>query len=425
MLRHVGTVVRNETRALPSHYLYRPSDLGIHYQHRGYSFITRKILPKEASEGVKARPVAGTSESSRTWKRIALFVKATRIPILITAVYTLGYQNGVVETVRNPFKIQQGTFEEICASLGVTNGSQVSILGEKASDLRLSRIGWMRGYEEMPQDKRAEKVAQVGREIIRAARMYVRDQLNEAMRVAREELKGDEENLSKADFIRKLNENEEVMQWTHALERIEGFSVDGVRNWQYIVIDTPIPNAFVSEMLPQRFFVTTGLFQEFVTNDDELAMILGHEISHLIKGHNSKRNVVEFLFRGLEITLLMLDPTEGMLSLMVASFLGSSREALVAAHSRSNETEADELGCRLAAMACFNTSRGAKVFQRMAQYDESNGGSRKDLMASHPASAGRYEYVKELAMEEKYEKYSYCQTLTKRVRRALTMASSE
>jgi Zn-dependent protease with chaperone function len=209
------------------------------------------------------------------------------------------------------------------------------------------------------------------------------------------------------------------------LERIEGFSVDGVRNWQYIVIDTPIPNAFVSEMLPQRFFVTTGLFQEFVTNDDELAMILGHEISHLIKGHNSKRNIVEFLFRGLEITLLMLDPTEGMLSLMVASFLGSSREALVAAHSRSNETEADELGCRLAAMACFNTSRGAKVFQRMAQYDESNGGSRKDLMASHPASAGRYEYVRELAMEEKYEKYSYCQTLTKRVRRALTMASSE
>lgn len=422
MLRHVGTIVRNERSTV-----YRPNGIGIHYcqQHRPFSFTTRKILQKEASEGVKARTVAGTSESSRSWKRIALFVKVTRIPILITAVYTLGYQNGVVETVRNPFKIQQGTFEEICASLGVTNGSQVSILGEKAADLRLSRIGWMRGYEEMPQDKRAEKVAEIGREIIRAARMYVRDQLNEAMRMARQELQVDEENLTKAEFIRKLNENEDVMQWTHALERIEGFSVDGVRNWQYIVIDTPVPNAFVSEMLPQRFFVTTGLFQEFVSNDDELAMILGHEISHLIKGHNSQRNLVEFLFRGLEITLLMLDPTEGMLSLMVASFLGSSREALVAAHSRSNETEADELGCRLAAMACFNTSRGAKVFQRMAQYDESNGGSRNDLMASHPASAGRYEFVKQLAMEEKYEKYSHCQTLAKRVRRALTMASPE
>ncbi len=417
IFRRYGNVVRSDLA------LSRPKKFGL-TSPRFSTFISRRILQKEASEGIKARTVAGTNESSRNWKRLAFLVKLTRVPILITAVYTLGYQNGVVETVRNPFKIQQGTFEEICASMGVTHGSQVSIIGEKANDLRLSRIGWMRGYEEMEQDKRVAKVAEIGREIIRAARMYVRHQLNEATRIAQAELKLEESSLSKAEFIRKLNENEEVMKWTHALERIEGFSVDGIQNWQYIVIDTPIPNAFVSEMLPQRFFVTTGLFEEFVSNNDELAMILGHEISHLIKGHNSERNIVEFLFRGLEITLLMLDPTEGMLSLMVASFLGSSREALVAAHSRTNETEADELGCQLAAMACFDTSRGAKVFQKMAQYDESNGASKNNLMSSHPASAGRYQFVQQLATEEKYEKYSHCKTLGKRVRRALTMESS-
>ena len=75
------------------------------------------------------------------------------------------------------------------------------------------------------------------------------------------------------------------------------------------------PNAFVSEMLPQKIFVTTGLFDKFVNNDDELALILGHEVSHLIKGHLSTSSYMESWIRGAEILVLMLDPTEGLLSL--------------------------------------------------------------------------------------------------------------
>jgi len=64
-------------------------------------------------------------------------------------------------------------------------------------------------------------------------------------------------------------------------------------------------------MLPQKIFVTTGLFDQFVENDDELAIILGHEISHLIKGHCSKTSGFESIIRGVEILFLLLDPTEG------------------------------------------------------------------------------------------------------------------
>ena len=75
------------------------------------------------------------------------------------------------------------------------------------------------------------------------------------------------------------------------------------------------PNAFVSEILPQKIFVTTGLFDKFVNNDDELAMILGHEVSHLIMGHFSVSSFYESMIRGAEILVLMLDPTEGLVSL--------------------------------------------------------------------------------------------------------------
>jgi Zn-dependent protease with chaperone function len=417
MLRHIGKGGNVNL------VLSRPQSFVASSRQSFVTFGVRRPVPKEGGLGLQARTVSSAKGSSQNWRRLALFVKATRVPILLTALYTLGYQNGVVETVRNPLKIQQGTFEEICASFGVTHGNQVSIVGDKAKDPRLSRIGWMRGYEERDIDKQTEKVAAIGREIIQAARQYVRKQLGEATRLAREELKVEEDELSKVDFIRKLNENEDVKTWTQALERIEGFSVDGIENWQYVVIDTSVPNAFVSEMLPQRFFVTTGLFAEFVNNDDELAMILGHEISHLIMGHNSKSNVIEFLFRGLEITLLMLDPTEGMFSLMVASFLASSRDAMVAAHSRSNETEADELGCQLAAMACFDTLRGSKVFLKMNQFEEAQGGAKNNLMSSHPASEGRYEFVKQLSEDENLSKYSYCNTLGKQLKRAYAIAT--
>jgi len=86
------------------------------------------------------------------------------------------------------------------------------------------------------------------------------------------------------------------------------------------------PNAFVSEMLPKKIFVTTGLFDQFVKNDDELAIILGHEISHLIKGHCSKASGFESIIRGVEILVLMLDPTEGLLSIGKNDYEGILRQ---------------------------------------------------------------------------------------------------
>lgn len=192
-----------------------------------------------------------------------------------------------------------------------------------------------------------------------------------------------------------------------------------------ILLQTPIPNAFVSEMLPQRVFVTTGLFDNFVQSDEELAMIMGHEISHLILGHGSERVVLEFMIRGLEIAFLMLDPTEGMLSLGIASFLASTRDALTASHSRDTEREADELGCRLAAMACYDTEKGSQVFQRMHDFDEKQGHAEKDIMSSHPASIERYEFVKELSKEVNPANYSYCGRLQAAMRgRALSIITT-
>ena len=104
----------------------------------------------------------------------------------------------------------------------------------------------------------------------------------------------------------------------------------------YVLIPSTIPNAFVSEIMPHRIFITTSLLQTFIESQDELALVLGHEISHLILGHSSSTNAFETSFRTIEILLLSLDPTEGLLSLAFMTFLASVRHAIGAVYSRDN-----------------------------------------------------------------------------------------
>ena len=103
----------------------------------------------------------------------------------------------------------------------------------------------------------------------------------------------------------------------------------------------------------------------------------------------------------------------------VASFLSSSRQAVVAAFSRSHETEADELGCRLAAMSCYDTRRGAEVFRKMQEVAIDNGSaSKQNFMSSHPPSQERYDNLQMLVETQNYSEYSCCNTLRKRIARA-------
>jgi len=367
--------------------------------------------------GLLSRSTPAKKETSITFGRIAYAVKLVRLPFLLVAISTIGYQRGVTDAIRNPLKIQQGTFEALLMEFEVESDDEVEIVTERGVRSRFDTP--LHGNKS--KDPRAERIKNVGREILRSTQKYVRKNLEEAIERAKERIMKDELYVKDKVLARKLSEDSEVALWVAALEHVEGFSLEGIESWSFVLISSPIPNAFVSEMLPQKIFVTTGLFDEFVRNDDELAMILGHEVSHLIKGHFSEASVFESIVRGVEILVLMLDPTEGLLSLGLVSFLSSSREALVAAFSRGHETEADELGCRLAAMSCYDTKRGIEVFRKMQTAAVVNGtASKQNMMSSHPPSQERYDNLLMLAEYQNYSEYSYCNTLRKRIARSFS-----
>jgi len=385
-------------------------------QFRASSF-SRRLLSQ-------ATPVK--KESAITIRRIAYAVKLVRFPFLLVAISSIGYQRGVNDAIRNPLKLQQAAFESMLMEFSVPSTDEVEIVTERGVRSRFDTpLGSLGGKKLETKDSRSEKIAIVGRQILKSAQTYVRTNFEEAIEKAKEDILKDDVDMEERELSRRLNEDPEVQFWVAALENVEGASLDGIQNWSYVLISSPIPNAFVSAMLPHKIFVTTGLFEKFVHNDDELAMILGHEVSHLIRGHFAKSSNIESWIRGFEIFALMLDPTEGLLSLGVASFLSSTREALVAAFSRANETEADELGLRLAAMSCFDTKRGIEVYRKMEEAAISDGtASDHNFMSTHPPSAERYENLLSLVETENFSKYSYCNTLQKRIARAFKSRSS-
>mmetsp|Transcript_40552 Transcript_40552/g.97895 ORF Transcript_40552/g.97895 Transcript_40552/m.97895 type:complete len:286 (-) Transcript_40552:1921-2778(-) len=200
-----------------------------------------------AKTGDPARHAATTtgvkSQSAQRWARFAWWFRASRIPILIGSIYSLGYQQGVLDSVRNPNKIQQSSFEACCTDMGITSGDDIDIIWERRPPSNLRNIGWFRSLMEDEEetgpeikDPRANRVASVGRDIVRSARQYIREKLDFAMKKKQEELillaKKENREISKAEAYKAISEDEEVQKWTESFERIEGYTHDGIKNWQ-------------------------------------------------------------------------------------------------------------------------------------------------------------------------------------------------
>jgi len=287
--------------------------------------------------------------------------------------------------------------------------------------------------------QRHHQVAAVGQKIVSKARDYVERELEEAMQSVRDSLPVD---ITPEAELLAMEGSEQVQFWYNARLRLEGEAVVK-QPWQFVFIQSDAPNAFVTEILPRRFFITTAMLQ-IAETPDELALVLGHEVSHLILGHVSATNRVETALRTVEVLLLSMDPTAGLLSVLVMSLLYAARKAASAAHSRGNEVQADDLGLKLAAAACYDTRRGSQVMLKMHQASTGMSSAEKDvlpkaspaaegtasgsilstavvrLMDTHPPSLDRWQRLQSAAEDgENYTKHPECAGISSRFFNAL------
>jgi predicted Zn-dependent protease len=171
--------------------------------------------------------------------------------------------------------------------------------------------------------------------------------------------------------------------------------------WSITIIDDPkTVNAFC--MAGGRMAIYTGLVEKITPSDDELAQVLGHEISHALLQH-SREQMSEQMAAGLGVALIgatARDSSEQSTRQRVAG-LGAMAFILLP-HSRTAESEADRLGVELAARAGYHPHAAVTLWNKMLK--ESDGASGFDFLSTHPAPARRIDAlaILEPAMMRQY-----------------------
>lgn len=172
-------------------------------------------------------------------------------------------------------------------------------------------------------------------------------------------------------------------------------------DWEFTLIeDDETVNAFV---LPGgKCVVYTGLLG-VTENEDGLAVVLGHEVSHAILRHGGER-VSQSMALGagllLADSLWDANDEEKKENTMIALGLGAEF-GVILPFSRSHESEADEFGLYLAASAGYNPQEAIPLWQRMAE----EGSSVPEFLSSHPSEDTRIQRL-EKVMPKALELYA-------------------
>lgn len=162
--------------------------------------------------------------------------------------------------------------------------------------------------------------------------------------------------------------------------------------WEFNVVDDPTVNAFC--MPGGKVVVYTGILK-VTQNEDALAVVMGHEIAHALAHHGNERMsqglVAQLGLASLDIALSQ-KPAQTRQLLLAAAGAGAQVGVLLP-FSRKHESEADEIGLYLMAMAGYNPSEAAPFWDRM---NRSGGGRPPEFLSTHPDPSRRSQRLKEL-----------------------------
>ena len=151
--------------------------------------------------------------------------------------------------------------------------------------------------------------------------------------------------------------------------------------WEVHTIKSDQMNANVRAGGKIMFY--TGIIDKLKLTDDEIAAIMGHEISHALREHSREsmsRAYATQMTLGIAGGLLGLSQSEMDLA-NLAGDLGISKP-----HGRKQESEADQLGLELMARAGYNPQAAVSVWQKM---QATGGSSTPQFLSTHPSHSNR------------------------------------
>lgn len=157
--------------------------------------------------------------------------------------------------------------------------------------------------------------------------------------------------------------------------------------WEFTLLNSKVINAFA---LPGgKVFISRGLAEE-MTNEAQLAAVLGHEIGHVTAKHTSERmgQALGTTIGGAIIGGLIGAAAGGKDGVLIGAGGGATVGGVVAlSFSRDQEIEADRLGMRYMERLNYDPVGAIEVQEILGR--AGGGGGTPEFLSTHPQSATR------------------------------------
>ena len=171
--------------------------------------------------------------------------------------------------------------------------------------------------------------------------------------------------------------------------------------WEFKLIKDEQVNAFC--MPGGKIVVFEGLMPLTAT-DDELAVVIGHEVAHEVAKHGNERVSQQLLAQfGASIVNEALSTKSAAIQTVGNTVFGlGAQVGVMLPYSRQHEYEADYIGMIFMTLAGYNPESALSFWQKMSA---GGSGNTSDFLSTHPSDANRIaEIQKRLPEMTKYKK---------------------
>lgn len=185
---------------------------------------------------------------------------------------------------------------------------------------------------------------------------------------------------------------EKLLKSRGTSENLNGYA------WEYKLVDSKEVNAWC--MPGGKIVVYSGILP--ITQDEAgLATVLGHEVAHALANHGQQRMSADLIQQlGAAGTQAAFgNKSEETQALAMQAYGVGSQVGVLLPFSRSHESEADEIGLTLMAIAGYNPDQAVTFWTRMSA--NSGGSAPPEFLSTHPSDATRIGNLKRLIPQAK------------------------
>lgn|SRR5690606_6030390 len=168
--------------------------------------------------------------------------------------------------------------------------------------------------------------------------------------------------------------------------------------WEYTLVDDKTVNAWC--MPGGKIVVYTGILP-IAKGEAGLAAIMGHEVSHALANHGQQRMSAGMVQQLGAVAGNVAIKDQQTLNIFNQAYGVGTQVGVMLPFSRSHETEADEIGLYLMAIAGYEPSEAANLWRRMSA--QGGGSSPPEFLSTHPSPESRIKSIEAMAPKARAE----------------------